>query len=314
VHVATPDLLGRWTMSYARRKGIPVVTTYHTDFSAYLRYYRLECLESLLIGYLSYFYRRCDLVCVPSKSMSNELQSRGVGGDMRIWARGVDTDRYAPGWRSMQWRRRHGVTDDVPLITYVGRVVHEKNVHLIADLSDILTSRGVAHRMMLVGEGPARDDLESRLPNAIFTGHLDEDDLSRAYASSDIFFFPSVTETFGNVVLEAMSSQVPTVCAQATGSSDLVNHGSTGFLFQEQDLATMVDQVERLATDSRLREAMGELAREAALSYQWSIILDRMIGYYAETLRTGAPTSPAIAGLSRPNFMDRNGVGPVRRR
>lgn len=285
IHVATPDLLGRWTMSYGRRKQIPIVTTYHTDFTSYLSYYNLDFLEPSLLKYLRYFYRRCDLVCVPSQSMIDELRERGIEGNMRIWARGVETDRFSPEKRSMEWRRERGVADGIPLITYVGRLVQEKNVHLLTEVHKRLKSRGVPHRLMIVGDGPERSRLEEELPGQIFTGHLNGANLATAYASSDVFFFPSTTETFGNVILEAMSSGLPALCAVATGSNDLVLHNRTGFLTPVDRIEHMTEQLESLALDPVLREAMGCNARREAENYHWEIILAKMVGYYREAAR-----------------------------
>ena len=282
IHVATPDLLGRWAMSYGRRKGIPILTTYHTDFTSYLSYYNLDFLESSLIKYLRYFYSRCDLVCVPSHSMITELEHRGIQGNMRIWARGVETDRFSPDHRSVEWRRAMGVADGVPLITYVGRLVQEKNIHLLAEIHRRLKERQVPHRFMVVGDGPERQELETALPGQIFTGHLKGRELARAYASSDLFFFPSTTETFGNVVLEGMASGLPAVCAVATGSSDLVIDGQTGFLTPIDRVDQFTEQIESLALDPVLRSAMGWNARYEAENYRWEVILGKMVEYYQE--------------------------------
>lgn len=293
IHVATPDLIGRWALGYARRKGIPVVATYHTDFISYLGYYGLEFLETLMLSYQRYFYRRCELICVPSRSMIEKLRARGLEGEMRVWGRGVETDRFNPERRSVKWRRGLGVADGVPMITYVGRLVWEKNVRLMVDLSQGLRQRRVPHHIMVVGEGPAREELEGLLPEATFTGHLDGTDLARAYASSDIFFFPSETETFGNVVLEAMASGLPCVCVRATGSRDLVDHGRNGFLVPSDDLQGLVERVESLAVDPTLCEEMGNRSLALAHEYRWEALMKKMMEYYAEARELGQPVSPA---------------------
>ena len=295
IHVATPDLLGRWTMRFARRKEIPLVTTYHTDFSSYLKYYNLDFLENWLLGYLRYFYRQCDIVCVPSQSMIDELRGRGIEGNIRIWARGVETDRFSPLHRSVEWRRQMGVADGIPLITYVGRLVQEKNVHLLIETHKRLKQQQIPHKLMIVGEGPERERLQEALQDQIFTGHLNGKDLARAYASSDIFFFPSTTETFGNVVLEAMSSGLPSVCSVATGSSDLVVDGITGFLSPIDQFEIMTEHIAELVIDPVLREAMGRNARFEAEKYRWEIILGKMLDYYKEAAQTVHPPRTPVA-------------------
>lgn len=293
IHVATPDLPGRWTMSYARRHAIPVVSTYHTDFLSYLRYYHLEKLESMLLRYLRYFYRRCDLVCVPTRSMARELEQRGVEGRMRIWGRGVDLDRFSPSHRSLRWRRDLGVADGVPIITYVGRVVAEKNVHLIPEVSRRLRKLRIPHQMLVVGDGPEREELQKNLPNGIFTGRLEGNELSRAYASSDLFFFPSTTETFGNVILEAMASGLPAVCAEATGSNDLVRHERSGYLAPISDVDTIVRYLRGLIIDEELRATMRSEAIASANGQSWDAILQRMVDYYNEA-RALVPEQPGL--------------------
>ncbi len=163
----------------------------------------------------------------------------------------------------------------------------------MVELSQGLRRRRVPHHIMVVGEGPAREELEGLLPEATFTGHLDGTDLARAYASSDIFFFPSETETFGNVVLEAMASGLPCVCVRATGSRDLVDHGRNGFLVPSDDLQGLVERVESLAVDPTLREEMGNRSLALAHEYRWEALMKKMMEYYAEARELGQPVSPA---------------------
>ena len=283
IHVATPDFVGRWAMGYGRMRSIPVVATYHTDFMAYLGYYGLASLESTLLGYLRYFYRRCDIVCVPSRSMIDRLVDRGIDGRMRIWGRGVETDRFAPVHRSRTWRGGLGVDERVPVINFTGRLVLEKNVMALPDISRRLDNKGTPYRMVVVGEGPARARLEAAMPRAIFTGRLEAEALATAYASSDLFCFPSESETFGNVLLEAMASGLPSVAVAATGSADLVLENRTGFLTDPSDGADgLSSAVARLASNPDLRVRMSHAARAHAMSYRWETILDSMLAHYRE--------------------------------
>lgn len=284
VHVATPDLIGRWLTGFARRRSIPLVTTYHTDFRSYLRYYNLEGLEALLDAYLRYFYRRCDLVCVPSRSMADSLCERGIEGRMRIWGRGVEVDRFSPDHRSDRWREGIGADEATTIVNYTGRLVLEKNVEFLPRVAARLRASGLSWRMVIVGEGPARVELERAMPEAIFTGHLEGEDLARAYASSDVFCFPSTTETFGNVVLEAMASGLPVVACRATGSNDLVGP-ETGLLVPSDDPASMAEAVVDLAADARRRRRFGRAARLLAEGRTWDAVLDRMVDHYREACR-----------------------------
>lgn len=285
IHIATPDLLGYQALQLAQDRELPVVSSYHTHFSSYLKYYYLDMLEGLLWKYLQWFYSQCRHVYVPSPSIADDLRSHGITDGIRLWRRGVDTSRFAPDQRSMAWRRDHGIEDHEVVVSFVSRLVWEKGLDVYADVIERLEAQGIPHRSMIVGDGPVRDELEDRLDRTLFTGHLSGDDLARAYASSNVFLFPSDTETFGNVTLEAMASGVPTVCADATGSNALVEDGTTGFLAPAGNTDAFFDAVAHLVTHADLRAQMGQAAREVARRYEWETVLGHMDQYYDEILR-----------------------------
>jgi len=287
-HIATPDLLGRHALHVATDAGVPVVASYHTHFSSYLKYYHLSVLEDVVWGYLRSFYRQCEQIYVPSRAMADILREHGITEGLRLWQRGVETDRFNPAHRSRDWRRTHGIADDEVVVTFVSRLVWEKGLDVYADVIEALQARDVPHRSLVVGDGPARNEIEDRLPETVFTGYLRGDALSRAYASSDVFLFPSDTETFGNVTLEAMASGLPTVCADAVGSRDLVTDGTTGFLCPPGDADAFADAVQRLVTDAETRQDMAAAALERAQTFAWDAILARMNDYYDEVLSTHA--------------------------
>lgn len=288
VHIATPDFVGNRALRLARRHQIPVVASYHTHFSSYLKYYGFEEFEGFLWKYLRRFYRQCEHVYVPSHSMASVLRAHEIKRNLRLWQRGVDTTRFSSERRSESWRHTIGVEDEEILITFVGRLVWEKGLHVFADVLERLEREGVPHKCMIVGEGPARTELTERLPDAIFTGYLGGEALARAYASSDVFFFPSDTETFGNVTLEAMASGLPTVCADATGSNGLVRHGENGFLVPAGNVAAFADHLTRLALDANLRTQMGLASERIAREFDWDTVLARIAGYYNEILNPGS--------------------------
>ncbi len=293
-HIATPDLLGRSALAEAKARGMPVVASYHTHFSSYLKYYHLGLLEGALWAYLRRFYAQCRHVYVPSPSMAEVLRAHGITEGLRLWERGVNTRRFNPSQRSAAWRRAHGLAEDEVVVTFVSRLVLEKGLDLFADVIEGLEARGVPHRSLIVGDGPAREEMEKRLPKTLFTGYLEGDDLARAYASSDLFLFPSETETFGNVTLEAMASGLPTVCADATGSNALVESGETGLLVPPGDAEAFLKATARLVEDAPLRRQMGRQAARRAQHYEWDAILSRIAGYYSEALRPEA--APVYAG------------------
>ncbi len=300
-HIATPDLLGDRALTFARRRGIPVVASYHTHFCSYLKYYGFEELEGFLWKYLRRFYGRCRHVYVPTPSIAAVLRAHEIMGGLRLWERGVDTRRFNPEWRSLEWRRSLGIADHEPLITFVGRPVWEKGLSIFAEVVRSLERAHIPHRSVMVGEGPAGRALSRSLTRTVFTGYLRGNALSRAYASSDIFLFPSDTETFGNVTLEAMASGLPTVCANATGSSSLVIHGVTGFLAEPGRAQSFLEYVHWLATDPALRRRMATGAHQRASYYEWEATLSRLVSYYDEILNP-ASASTSLSPLAVPKL------------
>ena len=289
VHIATPDLLGQQALSYAQSADIPVVASYHTHFSSYLKYYHLDLLESALWSYLRRFYQQCEHVYVPSTAIGDVLKKNGITDGLRLWERGVDTNRFTPRKRSSAWRQARSINDNEVVVTFVSRLVWEKGLDVYARVIQQLEENDIPHRSMIVGDGPAREDLERRLPNTTFTGFLNGDDLARAYASSDVFLFPSDTETFGNVTLEAMASGLPAVCADAAGSRDLVDHEQTGLLCEPDNVEAFADATQRIILDTSLRTSMSRAAHRRAQDFSWNAILSKMNRYYDEAL--GRPVS-----------------------
>ncbi|WP_243664313.1 glycosyltransferase family 4 protein, partial [Rhodothermus marinus] len=237
------------------------------------------------LGYLRWFYRQCRQIYVPSTSMIEILRAHGIDQNLYLWERGVDTGLFNPAQRSSAWRRNVlGVADDEVVVAYVGRLVWEKGLDVLAATINRLRQEQVPHRCLIVGEGPARHELEARLPEAIFTGYLEGRELARAYASADVFFFPSETETFGNVTLEAMASGLPAVCADAPGSNMLIEHGRTGFLATPGRVEEFAGYLRRLILDAELRRTMSRHALERARHFDWEAVLNRLYGYYLDVL------------------------------
>src|SRR5205085_2956286 len=210
-HVASPDISGHRAVSFARDLGVPVVASVHTRFETYMRYYGLAFMEPVIEAILRRFYRRCDAIFAPSDSMAQLLREQRMNYDGGIWTRGIDREIFNPNRRDLGWRRSLGIADDLPVVGFVGRLVMEKGLDVFSETIDRLEKRGVQHKVLVVGEGPAREWFERRLPDAVFAGFQGGPDLGRAVASMDMLFNPSVTETFGNVTLEAMAAGLPVV-------------------------------------------------------------------------------------------------------
>ncbi|NNF58740.1 MAG: glycosyltransferase family 1 protein [Rhodothermaceae bacterium] len=295
VHIATPDYLGIQALRWAKAHDVPVVASYHTHFTSYLKYYGLGVLESALWAFGRWFYNQCAQLYVPSESVGEVLYKHGITVPIHLWTRGIERERFSPVHRSEDWRTAYGLRPNIPVVTFVSRLVWEKGLDVYAQVIEELTDRGIAHHSLVVGDGPAREELEQRLPNAVFVGHLEGEALATAYASSDVFLFPSETETFGNVTLEAMASGVPTVCADAPGSRSLVKNGVTGFLCPPRDAASFYDAVASLVQDDCQRARMGTAARQSADNYDWGAIMDRLRRHYAEVLGTTTVLEPVLA-------------------
>jgi glycosyltransferase involved in cell wall biosynthesis len=280
LHIATPDLLGHAAQRLGRRMGWPTVASYHTRFETYLKYYGLEFLTPALAGLVRTFYDGCREIYVPSDSMIEVLRADGVKAPIHLWPRGIDTARFNPGRRSDAWRVARGLSPDDVVIAFVSRLVKEKRVAEVTQVLARLRAAGIAHRALFVGDGPERGFLEREAPGALFEGFLSGDDLATAYASSDVFLFPSDTETFGNVTLEAMASGLPAVCANATGSRSLVRDGVTGYLADVGDAEGLYAAVAKLTIDPRLRCEMGAAGRARSLLFSWDEAMGGLLTRY----------------------------------
>jgi glycosyltransferase involved in cell wall biosynthesis len=284
IHIAVPDMAGYKALKLAERWNVPVVASFHTRYDTYLRFYGLGIFERLGQRYMRHFYNRVRRVYPPSESMAEIIRREGLSQNVEIWARGVDSDLFSPARRDMAWRRALGIADDEVAISYAGRLVKEKNTAIYMRVLNALTARGLRLRPLVIGDGPELATMREELRNGVFAGFLHGEDLARAYASSDIFFFPSESETFGNVTLEAMASGLPAVNAVASGSNSLVEEGVTGHLVSARDEQSFAARLEALASDESLRRRMGEAARERALAYRWDKVLSGLLHSYMEVL------------------------------
>lgn len=285
IHIATPDMLGYKALKWAKKNNVSVVSSFHTHFASYLKYYKLQLLEPLGWSYLRWFYENCEQVYVPTPSMIEELREKNIETDLRIWARGIDTDTFNPEKRSDDWRKDHGFSADDVVITFVSRLVWEKNLEIYARVVNSISDKYNNAKALIVGDGPAMAEMRKLMPDAIFTGFLKGDELSIAYASSDIFFFPSDTETFGNVTLEAMASGLPCVVADAVGSKSLVEDGINGYLADVDTEKEFFDAIEKLLPNASRRQEMAEKSVEKAKGYTWKSINMKLLEDYRDVLK-----------------------------
>lgn len=285
VHISAPDPAGHRAVSWARERGLPVLASVHTRFETYPRYYNLAFIEPLLEAMLRRLYRRCDALVAPSESMAQVLRDQRMNYDISIWSRGVDREIFNPERRDMAWRRAQGIGDDEVVIGIFSRLVMEKGLDVFSDAIDELRRKNAPYRVLVVGDGPARDWFENRLPEAVFTGFLGGADLARAAASMDVLFFPSVTETFGNVTLEAMACGLPVVAAAATGSESLVDDRVTGRLIRPGAIHQFADALFSYVTDPALRRRHGDAGAARSLEFSWDRINQTVADTYLRLVR-----------------------------
>lgn len=288
IHVASPDIVGHRAVSWARARGLSILASVHTRFETYPRYYNMAFLEPVLEAMLRRFYRRCDALVAPSESMAQVLRAQRMNYDIDIWSRGVDREIFNPGRRDMAWRRSLRIADDEVVIGFLGRLVMEKGLDVFSDSIDQLARRGITHKVLVVGEGPARDWFAARLPDAVFAGFQGGADLGRAVASMDVLFNPSITETFGNVTLEAMACGVPVVAAAATGSQSLVDDNVSGRLIAPGAVRQFAEALRGYIEDAGLRARHGAAGEARSLEFSWDRINRAVADTYLRLVRQKA--------------------------
>jgi len=284
VHISSPDFVAHRAVTWARKRKIAVVASVHTRFDTYCAYYGLEFLEPLARGIMRRLYQRCEMVMVPAESIAAILQAQRMNRDIAIWARGVDREQFNPARRDMGWRRAIGIADDELAIAFLGRIVMEKGLDVFAEVIAALRERKVKHRVLVIGEGPARPWFEQQVPEAIFLGQQTGTDLARALASADVLLNPSITEAFGNVTLEAMACGLAVVAAEATGATTLVRNRQTGILVEADDIDAYADALNAYARDPALRKRHGEAGLAVAQTMDWDSINAAVVHSYEHAI------------------------------
>lgn len=278
VHLVNLASLGLVGMRHARDLNIPIVASYHTDLPGYAKHYGMGLLEDPIWAYFRWLHNQADLNLCPSNFTKRQLESHDFER-VAVWGRGVDTQRFHPDHRRASDRRRLMGDGHGPLLLYVGRLAMEKRITWLRPMMDLLPGASLA----IVGDGPQRGELEELFAGTttVFTGYLEGEPLAQAYAAADLFVFPSASETFGNVVLEAMASGLPVVAAGHGGPVDHVKHGANGFLSDPEDPADFAALAWRCVTDETLRTQMAGAARAYAETQTWEMILDKLLDNYA---------------------------------
>ncbi|MBN2420450.1 MAG: glycosyltransferase family 1 protein, partial [Deltaproteobacteria bacterium] len=266
IHSATPGPVGLAAMLISKILKIPHYSTYHTAFPQYA--HKLtddQAIGELMWKYVIWFYNQTDMVFVPSHSTGDELAEKGIKKEKIVfYPRGIDTKRFHPGKRNGFFKKNYRLNDASFKLLYVGRVSKEKNLALLASIYKGLVQQGGDYHLVVVGEGPYLNEMKQGLDGypVTFTGYLKGEDLSQAYASSDLFFFPSETDTFGNAVLEAQASGLPVFVTDTGGPKENMVPGETGIVFNTKDIEKIISDIGRISRNKKLINMMRRKARE----------------------------------------------------
>ncbi|MEH7235707.1 glycosyltransferase family 4 protein [Bacillus sp. JJ1562] len=285
IHVATPFNIGFWGSYYAKKLNIPLVGSYHTDFDYYLQFYDLQFLSNPLWKYMKWFHRPFQKLYVPTLVTKNQLEEKGFA-NIEIWTHGVDCELFNPFYNKAVVREKHQVSKKFTL-TYVGRLAPEKNVDLLIEIAKSLpTEWSEQIQWLIVGDGPSRTKMEEDAPsNITFTGFLKGTELAEVYAASDLFVFPSASETFGNVMLESMASGTPVIGVNAGGVKNVVQEGITGYLCEPGNSMEITNTILHLLENDGVRNRMGMEGRKYALTQKWDVIFENLLYSYSTVLK-----------------------------
>ncbi|HXZ94181.1 MAG TPA: glycosyltransferase family 1 protein [Burkholderiales bacterium] len=272
VHIATEGPLGWSALSAAKSLGLPVVTDFHTNFHAYSRDYGIAWLKRPITSYLRRFHNRAGSTLVPTRELAAQLAELGFER-LRIVGRGVDPEVFSPARRSAELRARWGAAEDTPVALCVSRFAREKNFPLVLEAYRAMRRLRPDTKLVLVGDGPLFGELQRAGVGCVIAGRLVNGELSAHYASADVFLFPSITETFGNVTLEAMASGLGIVAYDYAAARAHLEHDRSALLAPFDDRAGFIAQAERLAREPQLARRLGRAARELAQQLTWTHIV-----------------------------------------
>ncbi len=294
IHISTPSLLGFFALNYANKNHIPVLTIYHTHFISYLGYYLkllpflIKPAESIAQNLYKKFYNKCNMIYTPTMQMVTELRKLGVSEKLlKIWQRGIDTNIFNPSKKDTAFME--GITgNDKPCILFTSRLVWEKNIETLFNIYDEAQTQQLDVNFIITGIGVAEQIARQRMKKAIFLGFVDHTTLAKIFASSDIFLFPSISETYGNVVVEAMACGCTPVIARGGGSQSLVMDGETGFLCEPNNAKEYIQKINIALHDNALKEKMKFSGLQYTSTLKWQTLANiyfKDINSLAQTYR-----------------------------
>jgi glycosyltransferase involved in cell wall biosynthesis len=300
VHIVTEGPLGWSALRAAGQLGLPVVSDFRTNFHAYSRHYGVGWLHAPVMAYLRHFHNRTACTMVPTEDLKSELAAAGLKG-LRVVARGVDAQRFSPLHRSQSLRASWGADPGTCVAICVGRLAPEKNLGAVIAAFEAMREHEPRARLVLVGDGPERRRLAQRCPEAHFAGVRHGSDLAAHYASADVFLFPSTSETYGNVVPEAMASGLAVVACDHAAAGQLIRHGENGLLARAGDASEFCRVARRIAGDWVLVRELGTAARATAMQLDWGRIVDAVEHEYAAAIDAQLAASGAAPDATPAN-------------
>lgn len=276
VQIVTEGPLGSSALAAAKMLGIPVATEFHTNFHSYSRHYGLGLFTNLVAGYLRRLHGRADVTMVPTAELAGQLEAAGYRRNLRVVGRGIDTSQFGPARRSDDLRREWGARPRDTVALYVGRLAPEKNLRLFLDAAGAMRAADASVRAVVVGDGPEGRAMRAAHRDVVFAGMRTGADLARHYASADVFVFPSMTETFGNVTTEALASGLAVVAFDYAAARQYIRHGESGLLAPFGDRGRFIELSQDAAADPALRARLKAGALEAGRALSWDTVMDEL--------------------------------------
>lgn len=275
VHIATEGPLGWSALEAAKRLNIPVISSYHTNFHQYSKHYGASFLTKPIEGYLRYFHNQTLATLAPTQKVVKALEASGYK-NVSIMARGVDAKKFSPTNRSTDLRKKWGVNNDDLVVIHVGRLAKEKNIYLVLDAFRAIEQTNPTAKLVFVGDGPLRQDLAKRCPQAIFAGSQEGQALAKHYASADLFIFPSITETFGNVVPEALASGLCVIAYDYAAAGQLIEHGTHGLLVPFNQSAAFIQTALNASINPIMINQCKTQALNSIENIRWDTVIDEL--------------------------------------
>lgn len=293
IHVVTPFSIGIMGLKYSKDTNIPMVASYHTDFPKYLKYYNLEFLENTLWYFFKWFHSHSYINFCPSVDTKEEMEKHGIN-NLELWGRGIDTIKYNPNKKNEKLREKY-CSNNEALLLYVGRIAPEKELDVLMEAAKKLNRMNVKYKLVVVGDGPSKKEFESMtIDNVVFVGYKSGSELEAYYATADIFTFPSSSETYGNVILEAMASGLPVICPYSGGLKENIIDSYNGLIFETGSSENMAYKIIELINDNNLRYRLRENARSYTITKSWNNIYSDLFSKYRLVVEYVTRTSKKI--------------------